>query len=531
MKSKKSKRTAFGTATVLCILILAGSTGYTQTVVSRSRIGGYAEDVTFVTNGDLKNEIVMINGYDLYSAPNNKPNRPLEKLFSLHTPEIDQLPNGIAYIESEKLFVHNNAPHPNKLYLWDQKGTFKGTRNIQYLNPAYRPLHMEGMAYIPESSPTFPDHLLMVVWDDLAGGPNRIEVVRRDGVVVSEIYRTDWPEDFGGGNLGDVAFLSPDRLVVTTYSNRVWTIDFNGNIISGPLTPSGGTGIGEGVVQMKDGRIVATNYPQSLLFFDSNLERQPESDRNDIIGLNLNTANGLGWNSDTNQLLINHGSINLMPGIAAVPTSLDSATSVADLSSFPFTRETAYLPSEHLIAVLNVAPASARAILLFNNNGTLNSQISLSPASLGQNLGPPQTLAYIPTTNEFVVGFNGLNGDPGQTAERRRLRVFSRTGTLVRTLDLTATGSQGFAGVEYFEDPKGGGGRFMVMGPAGRVFTTDLNGDSRNSDGFLFFEFNSRVKLGLITRSDITAITSGPLAGAFAVVDGSGGEVVIFRLD
>jgi hypothetical protein len=65
----------------------------------------------------------------------------------------------------------------------------------------------------------------------------------------------------------------------------------------------------------------------------------------------------------------------------------------------------------------------------------------------------------------------------------------------------------------------------------GRVFVTDLTGNSRNGDGSLLREFNSRVKFGLITRSDIAAITSGPLAGAFAIADGSGGEVVIFRLN
>ena|SRR5215213_7797892 len=89
----------------------------------------------------------------------------------------------------------------------------------------------------------------------------------------------------------------------------------------------------------------------------------------------------------------------------------------------------------------------------------------------------------------------------------------------------------GVAGFDYFDDPDGGGGRFIILGSGGRAFVTDLNGDSRNSQGFLFREFNTRVKFGLITRSDITAITTGPLAGAFAVVDGSGGEVVIFRLN
>jgi hypothetical protein len=40
-----------------------------------------------------------------------------------------------------------------------------------------------------------------------------------------------------------------------------------------------------------------------------------------------------------------------------------------------------------------------------------------------------------------------------------------------------------------------------------------------------------RVKLGLLNRNDITAITTVPQAGAFAVVDSLAGEIVIFRLD
>jgi hypothetical protein len=71
----------------------------------------------------------------------------------------------------------------------------------------------------------------------------------------------------------------------------------------------------------------------------------------------------------------------------------------------------------------------------------------------------------------------------------------------------------------------------MILGSAGRVFITDLNGDSRNANGLLLGEFNIRVKLGLLNRNDITAITTGPQAGAFAVIDSLAGEIVIFRLD
>jgi hypothetical protein len=307
-------------------------------------------------------------------------------------------------------------------------------------------------------------------------------------------------------------------------------MDFSGNILSGPAAPGGG--IGEGIVQMSDSRIVATNWPQNLLFFDSNLNRQPESDRNDVIGLNLNFAPGIAWNSDTNQLLIAHDMPGIFtnpgPAIAAVPTSLDSATQAVDTSAFPFGRMLTYLPGEHLIAM---AHANPRKIAFFNSDGTFNSEIDLStPASLPPGLGAITGIEYIPTTDEFAVSFNGAASNPNRAVVRRTLYILSRTGTLARTLDLTATGTGGIGSLAYYVDPDGNE-RFLILASAGRVIITDLNGNSRNASGFLIGEFNSRVKMGLIERSDIAAITTGPMAGAFAILGGRGGDVVIFRLD
>jgi hypothetical protein len=536
MRNNKFKHYTFVMAASLSFLLLTALASHAQTVVSRARIGGYTEDITFVSSGILKDNIVMLNGFEAYGAPiakKTKDKEPLVKLFDLKFPEFDVFPNGITYVESEGLFFLNQFDKPTKLFLVDQTGAFKGTRTIQYLNSSYRPAHMEGLAYIPASSPIFPDHLLMVVLDNL-GGEGRVEIVRRDGVVVSEIFRPDWPDSFLEGIMGDVSFLAPNKLMVATYDEGIWTMDFNGNILSGPLTfPSGTVTLGEGIVQLTDGRIVAASFPQALMFFDSNLTRLPAADRNDVIGQNLNLPSGVAWNSDTGQLLIAHDfpSTNTTIGIATVPTTLDSSAPFVNLSSVSNPQGgMTYLPAEHLTAITNVNPPASRAIVLFNSDGTLNSQISLSSASLGQNLGRPLALTYIPATNEFVVGFDG-NGTPDPQAERRRLRVFSRTGTLSRTIDLTATGNAGVGGLSYFDDPNGGGGRFIIIGSAGRVFVTDLNGDSRNPNGTLRREFNIRVKLGLILRNDITAITTGPLAGSFAVVDRSGGEVVIFTLD
>lgn len=500
-----------------------------QTVVSRARVGGYSEDITYVTSGTLKDQVVMTNGYELYATLLSK-KVALNRICRIDHPEMDQFVNGFTFVESEGLFVMNNAPHPNKLFWFDQTCASKGTRTIQYLNSSYRPQHIEGLAYIPASSPTFPDHLIMVAWDDLVVDNVRLVIMRRDGVQVAEISRPDWPAQFRSeGGLGDVTFLAPNRLLVSVYHpDSLWIMDFNGNVLSGPLATGGAMGLGEGVVQLSDGRLVASNYPQSLLLFDKNLNRQPQDDRNDIVGLNVNLPHGIAWDSDTNTFLVSHDA-QVTPGppsIARVATTLTNSAPVMDLSGFPFIRSTAYLPQEDIVAILRF-PGNQRAILLFNLDGTLNSQISLTAASLGQNLGPPAGLAYLPGSDEFVVSFNGV--PPNQGFERQRLRVFSRAGALVRTIDVSATGTGGIGAIEYFQDALSGEGRLMLLS-GGRVVITDLNGNSRNGDGFLLGEFNSRVKFGLITRSDIAAITSGPLAGAFAVTDGNGGEVVIFRL-
>lgn len=521
--------------TVIALLTLittfSAVDGSAQTIANRARIGGYAEDITFVSSGSLKDQLVMTNGYELHSVDMTKKGS-LTRVCKVDHPEMDQFANGVTFVPSEGLFAMNNGPHPDKLFFFDQACGFKGTRPIQYLDSNYRPGHIEGLAYIPADAPVFPDHLIMVVWDDLGAADARLEIMRRDGVVVSEIHRPDWPAQLlSEGGLGDVMYLGPNRLLLSAYhAENLWIIDFSGNIVSGPLITNA-DGMGEGIVRLDDGRVVATNYPQSLLVFDKNLNREPQDDRHDVIGVNLNVPVGIAWDSDANRLLVTHDTnLNLNGGVSGLSTALTSGvTPIVNLTPFAFTRQTVYLPQEDLIAVLRFGLATDRAILLFNSNGTLNSQISLSPTNLGQNFGQPLALAYLPGTDEFIVGFTGTPAT--QVSERLRLRVISRTGTLVRTIDLTGTGTAGINGLEYFEDPQGGGGRLMLIAGFGRMIVTDLDGNSRRPDGILFGEFNVRVKLGLITRNDVAAITSGPLAGAFAIVDNSGGEVVIFRLN
>jgi len=503
--------------TVLCTT----SDGYAQTVVSRTQIGGYSEDLTFVSSGVLKDNLIIMDGFDVYALKDPKKNKggPLVKLVDLRSPEINISPRGITYIESDGLFiVTDDDSQPTKLFLFDSQGQPRGSRTVQYLN-GYVPGHLEGLTYIPASSPTFPDHLILVTWDGPGFGASRLEIIRRDGQVVSEIL-PNWPPAYAEGLMGDVTFLSPNRLLVTFYDSTIWTIDFTGQVLSGPLMVGGVNGF-EGIVQMSDSRIVAVAFPQSLLFFDNSLNRLPEQDRNDVIGLGVNRPSGVAWNTTTSQHLVARDfGIAFSPGIDTIPVTLNSASHVVDLTSFPLFGRLSYLPGEQLIAVAHTN--SPRAVLLFRNDGTLDSQIDLSPASLGQNFGGLIGIAYIPTTNQFALRFQGAGPNP--LAERRKLRIISRTGALVRTIDLSCTGTGGVAGLDYFNPTDPSGGQFIILGSSGRVLVTDFNGN-------LVREFNGRVKLGLLTPTDIAAITTGPQAGAFSVVDNSSGEIVVFRLN
>ncbi len=518
-----SRRFTSSFVVLLAATFLAASAGYAQTIISRTRIGGYAEDITYATGGSLKDNIVLTDGYEIFAVSTKKEKEPMTRLFDIRGLGVDINPRGITYVESEDLFVVNDITQRSTLFLFDAQGQSRGTRKITYLG-GYAPEHLEGMGYIPPGAALYPDHLIQVALDT-PNGPSRIEVLTRSGQVVKEIV-PNWPIGSATEFMGDVAFLAPNKLLVTFYDDSIWTIDFDGNVLAGPQTYPGANGF-EGLVRLKDGRFVGVGYPQKLLYFDASLNRQPANDRNDLVGLNLNLPLGVAWNSDTNRHMIVHDSLvtfnTIFNSVSSVPVTLDSATPFTDLAAAGFTvpRKATYLAAEHLFGVVHLN--GPRAILLYNSDGTLNSQVDLSPATIGQNLGGANNVEHLPATNEFAVTFNG-NPTPDPAAERRRIRIVSRTGTLVRTIDLTCTGTQGVGGIAYFDDPGGGGGRLLILASAGRVLVTDLNGN-------LLREFNVRVKLGMVSATDVAAITTGPQAGAFSAVDSNGGEMVVFRLD
>ena len=491
-------------------------------VLQRAKLGNYIEDLDFIPNGPFADHIVMTAGYEVYGVPADaNSDRAVRKLFDLRRLGIETAPRGIAYITSEHLFAFVDPDQPTMLFICDHKGEPLTPRTIKYLN-GYLPFIVEGLAYLPPTSPQFPDHLVLVTSTDFINF--RLEVMRRDGQVVAEIPVP--AEVYAGiGYVASVAFAEPDHLLVGTLG-EIWALDFAGNIVSGPVVTNTELQTDEGLVQTRDGRIVVSNGAQ-LRFYDAALNRLPQDDRYAGTGVHLITTAGAqvsgAWDSDTNQHLIlapteeSAGAARTMQ-VAAVPPSLDSATRLFDflaLNTFFRVRAVTYLPDEHLIAVAMARIGSRpREIVLYDHAGAVVERINI--AAIG---APGSAFTYIPTTREFAVRV---------ATSPSKLKILTRAGTLAREIDLSPTGLNFIGAVAYFNPSHPSGGQFLIagspfFGDGTRAIVTDFNGN-------LISEFDYRDALGLLDVAGLSPITTGPQAGAFSAIDQDGSEIVVFRL-
>jgi hypothetical protein len=493
-------------------MLLATPTGQAQTVLSRTRLGNSTEDITYVTGGIYKDYLAVVDGIEVYGAPGKgkaKASDAVVKLFDLPSNVLDIAPRGIAYIGSEDLFAFNDPTQNTKLFLCDATGKYRGTRTIKYLNN-FVPGHIEGMVYLPKSSSFFPDHLIMVAmnFNDLA--PSRLEIMRPDGQAVAEIIPEGQPSD--GNFILGVAYQSSNRLVVSYSDLTMKVIDFNGHVLLSPALPAGVNGF-EALVETGDGSIAAAGHDEGTIFYyDKDFNRVPQNDRPYNLGIGVSQAIGLAWNTDTNEHVIARQN----PGkIFTVPTTLTTATEFANPTNDGAVtlRRMTYLPAEHLTAVVD---AGQRTLLLYNSSGVLAETINLQM----NGFGAPFAVAYIPSTNQFAVKYNGIASD---LSHRHKLHILSRTGQFVRTIDL-GIGTLNVTSVAFFNPAHPSGGQFLIIAAPSRVMLTDFNGN-------LLREFNSRVKLGVINPNDVSTITTGPQAGAFGMLDSENSSLVVFTLD
>jgi hypothetical protein len=441
------------------------------------------------------------------------------KLFDLHGLNVLSGPRGIAYIESEGLYVFDDPSQPSTLFLADGTGRPHGTRAIKYLG-GFMPQHVEGIGYVPASSPLFPDHLLMVA---LMLNPNlesRIEVLRRDGQVVKEIHPGG---QLGGSFITGVCFKAPNQLLVSTDDdNIIHTLDFNGNVIAPippPMQPQAGLplhGI-EGLVQVptdiprdSGGFVAAAGYDEGILvLLPPDLDPQPRQFCYYRVGIGLSAPTGLAWDSTTSQHLV----ISFLRGhspsdrfLAAVSPSLTAGRPLTDLGTGKL--RLAYLPDERLIAVTQRNPP---ALLLYDDQGRPVEEVDI-PSSIGT----PAAVTYLPTTREFVL----------RVAQQPATLFFlSRKGAnVIRKVDLQPAGVRAVLSLAFFNPQHPTGGQFLVLDVLNHVVITDLNGTKLG-------EFEARKALNVVRSVAVSAITTGPDAGAFAITDPDNSEIVVFRMD
>ncbi len=359
-----------------------------------------------------------------------------------------------------------------------------------------------GITWLPKGTP-FADHLALVAVD--GAGHSRIEIMTRDGNLVHEIVLAS---PFDSNYVGSVDVFDPDHLVVALLPNEIYVIDYAGVPVNGPVKVFEGVAC-EGVVRTPGGVAVADYYSGRIFALDTALERWPENDLHNAFGVKLN-PDGIAWNSHKHRYIVTSIVADIdwisRPGFT-LPISLDDPVPSFHPGAHGLVRarHVTYMPDEHKILLAHTR--NPTALLIYDETGRLLEQIDVSSLATSIDGTHPLTSAvYVPVNQEFYLRFAG---------DTERLRVVSRTGAFKGDVDLRATGATGFS-LMTLE------GNNLVIRTNEGLIRTDLN-------GALLATYDT-APLRTPRLAGLTAITTGPNAGKFAVCDSSGTEVVVFTL-
>src|SRR5262249_16668425 len=90
----------------LALALAAAPPSSAQTVLARARLANDAEDAEYIRSGIYAGQIAVVDGFDVYGFPAlGHGHGGIHKLFSLKNVPLTGGPRGIAYVESERLFV------------------------------------------------------------------------------------------------------------------------------------------------------------------------------------------------------------------------------------------------------------------------------------------------------------------------------------------------------------------------------------------------------------------------------------------
>ncbi|TPV92885.1 MAG: hypothetical protein B7733_23285 [Myxococcales bacterium FL481] len=467
------------------------------------RLGHNVEDIEYISSGALNGHVVVLDGYDVYSAaPGDPPSsQSLERQFDLRGTGVTWGPRGVAHISDEDVFVFNNPREIDELLLTDAQGNPRPAIEITYLGDT--PYHTEGLAYVPEGEPRFGGKLLLAaIWFGEAM-TTRILVIDRDGVVSDEIaleppYDENW--------IGAVEYLPGGELLISQGGDALHRFDLDGNLLAGPTLVEGPGSI-EGVAVTEAGYVVAAGYYGGKLpVLGPALEPVDEATLHHDLGEGVSFPLGLTYRPDQDAFVMQHVSLDGF-GFVAVEKELGAVqpqfvldSDVTNLSSL------AWIPGDKLFAVLRVG---AGELWMVDAAGTVVEKLDLSL------YGPLREIDYIPSWDQFVLV---SAAEDEQTA----LHFLDRAGRSVGRMDLGGGEIESILSLAVAETPFG---PTFVVADAPEFSTTMAAFDSR---GDRLWSRDYREAFNVMHPDSLTAFREGMFTG-LAAADSGSSEIVLFH--
>lgn len=516
----------------MIFLTLSGSTGDAQTIITRKRLGNNTEGITRFTQG-RQDGVAILDGWDVFvvsfsrsiPAPKAPPipcdpsrvgaRHTCRKLFGVH--EIGIEPRGVVYVPSQDRFYFGGFD-ATRLDVTDAGGTLLPPLNLQYSTAPVDFVQFEGLTYIPPESTIYPDTIAAIT---IHGSQfvAHIQIIRpADGVVVDEIVPT-------GAQLTTyltgIAYKAPGRLLLSPFGGTgiVYEVDAGSVVQTAMLAEAQGF---EGLTTLVDGRVVAADYSSGQLFvLDSSLARRASDDREFKVGFGISRPK-IAWNSNTDEFVFT--GIAGAGGLFSVSSDLNRSTQIASFSgqsyAFAAIGGVSYLPTEagypqagDLIAVTNPT-GTTRGVLLFDSVGNYLSRIALSGPTF------PFSGNWRPT---------GVTALPGNRLAFRVQGAFRDVRIISRPTDPTAASIFTPTWLETFQLSTSPGGLGLTFFS---TFTSDefLAGPSFYTPSGLFLSDIDTTSFDIAPFPEVIPITTGKLAGNYALVDSDHSELVVFSL-
>jgi len=550
------------------------------TVIHRALLGGYAEDITYISGGQHKGFIAMKVGQEVLGIKLSGNNPEPIKLFDLtEAGYLPFRPTGMVYVGDLDRFVLSQgaqAGWPEFMYVFDSRGRLEAWPVDRA--GATPPSYTEGLAYIPSDALVWGEgwrgRLLMMV----PGPSPRVELLKAEDRTFTLERQISLP---AGYNWGDVVPLPSGELLVSAYgecSVYRWNPASPAIFTPEPVEPCDGS-LGEGMIVLPDSRVVMSTLPLRLMTFPLTPASgvwTAASTKDVRIGLGmLFFPVGLAWDSTRQQFLVRYDtSFGTSPrgygnALATLPLSLTRWTPWRVLSTDPASADRFFggMTYDSLLDAAVVArrgraeedfpqpplpgwvhtrtPALLQVPMADPNLPLTTIELGSGLKALAESAPYPKSLYNKQSwgNGPFAVSFLADEAKHGVRFNAGGPRIFVLEPNVIdsRCIDVSVTCSDpamSFGSSQFAAAPEPvAGARFAVLGSCRKPGTGPATVGPPllvllDESGHELFHIELLRDLGLMSlgSSYVTFVTSGPQTGAIAVFDSEFQRLVVFRV-